>query len=209
AVGGYDYTPALLPALEWLVEAQSAPEAQPRRLVIACAGLQSARRVIETTLPHIQSSLKSQLPVAYLAERNGYLCTHRWFGAALRRTSGELTAEQARGLAKLGLWAHQTLSGERSEITLLQQENAAWERISSGVEHIPSTNGHAGSNHQDCTYRRKGYCFVSLAEERVKAASIVVTTHAGLFDDLSYDHSMLAGIEARLILDADLLEEEN
>ncbi|HWS85175.1 MAG TPA: helicase C-terminal domain-containing protein, partial [Ktedonobacteraceae bacterium] len=121
----------------------------------------------------------------------------------------ELTAEQARGMAKLGLWAHQTLSGERSEITLLQQENAAWERISSGVEHIPSTNGHAGSKHQDCTYRRKGYCFVSLAEERVKAASIVVTTHAGLFDDLSYDHSMLASIQARLILDADLLEEEN
>lgn len=209
AVGGYDYTPALLPALEWLVEAQSAPGAQPRRLVIACAGLQGARRLIETTLPHIQSSLKSQLPVAYLAERNGYLCTHRWFGAALRRTSGELTAEHARGLAKLGLWAHQTLSGERSEITLLQQENAAWERISSGVEHIPLPDTSAGLKHQDCTYRRKGYCFVSLAEERVKAASIVVTTHAGLFDDLSYDHSMLANIEARLILDADLLEEEN
>ena len=50
---------------------------------------------------------------------------------------------------------------------------------------------------------------MSLAEERVKAASIVVTTHAGLFDDLSYDHSLLANIEARLILDADLLEEEN
>ena len=209
AVGGYDYTPALLPALEWLVEAQSAPEAQPRRLIIACAGLQGARRLIETTLPYIQSSLKSQLPVAYLAERNGYLCTHRWFGAALRRTSGELTAEQARGLAKLGLWAHQTLSGERSEITLLQQENAAWERISSGIEHIPLSDTSVGLKHQDCTYRRKGYCFVSLAEERVKAASIVVTTHAGLFDDLSYDRSMLASIEARLILDADLLEEEN
>ncbi len=214
AVGGYDYTPALLPALEWLIEAQSDPGAQPRRLVIACAGLQGARRLIEITLPRIQSSLKSQLPVAYLAERSGYLCTHRWFGAALRRTSGELTAEQARGLAKLGLWAHQTLSGERNEITLLQQENAAWERISSGVEHIPLTDAHVGSKdaglkHQDCTYRRKGYCFVSLAEERVKAASIVVTTHAGLFDDLSYDHSMLASVEARLILDADLLEEEN
>ncbi|HEY4036520.1 MAG TPA: exonuclease domain-containing protein [Ktedonobacteraceae bacterium] len=208
AVGGYDYTPALLPALEWLVEAQSTPGVQPRRLVIACASLQGARRLIETTLPHIQSSLNSQLPVAYLAERNGYLCTHRWFGAALRRTSGELTAEQARGLAKLGLWAHQTLSGERSEITLLQQENAAWERISSGIEHIPSTDAQTGLK-SDCTYRRKGYCFVSLAEERVKAASIVVTTHAGLFDDLSYDHSLLANIEARLILDADLLEEEN
>lgn len=209
AVGGYDYAPsALLPALEWLIEAQSTPGSQHRRLVIACASLQGARRLIETTLPQMQKSLSSQLPVAYLAERNGYLCTHRWFGAALRRTSGELTAEQARGLAKLGLWAHQTLSGERSEITLLQQENPAWERISSGVEHFPSTDG-STVKHRDCTYRRKGYCFVSLAEERVKAASVVVTTHAGLFDDLSYDHSLLASIQSRLILDADLLEEEN
>ena len=209
AVGGYDYTPALLPALEWLVEGQANSATEPRRLVIACAGLQSARRLIETTLPTIQRSLKTQLPVAYFAERSGYLCTHRWFGSALRRTSGELTAEQARGLAKLGLWAYHTLTGERSEITLLQQENAAWERISSGIEHMPSINASDGLKHQNCTYRRNGYCFVSLAEERVKAASIVVTTHAGLFDDLSYEHSMLAGIKARLILDADLLEEEN
>jgi ATP-dependent DNA helicase DinG len=208
AVGGYDYTPALLPALEWLIAAQSAAEAQPRRLVIACASLQGTRRLIETTLPRLQQSLKSQLPVAYLAERNGYLCTHRWFGAALRRNSGELTAEEARGLAKLALWAHQTTSGERGEITLLQQEQAAWERVSSGVEHFPSPDAPVG-NHQDCTYRRKGYCFVSLAEERVKAARIVVTTHAGLFDDLLYEHSLLANIQARLLLDADLLEEEN
>ncbi len=209
AVGGYDYTPALLPALEWLIEGQANSATEPRRLVIACAGLQSARRLIETTLPTIQRSLKTQLPVAYFAERSGYLCTHRWFGSALRRTSGELTAEQARGLAKLGLWAYHTLTGERSEITLLQQENAAWERISSGIEHMPSINASDGLKHQDCAYRRNGYCFVSLAEDRVKAASIVVTTYAGLFDDLSYEHSMLAGIKARLILDADLLEEEN
>src|SRR5437588_9018462 len=153
AVGGYDYTPALLPALEWLVEAQSAPEAQPRRLVIACAGLQSARRVIETTLPHIQSSLKSQLPVAYLAERNGYLCTHRWFGAALRRTSGELTAEQARGLAKLARWAQQTLTGERSELTMLPQEITAWERICSGVERVRLDDGKGDTPYSRCLYR--------------------------------------------------------
>jgi Rad3-related DNA helicase len=147
--------------------------------------------------------------VAYLAEDGGYLCTHRWFGAALRRTSGELTAEQARGLAKLGLWAQQTLTGERSELTLLPQEMTAWERISSGVERIPSAVPHVGTPYERCTYRLKGYCFVSRAQERVKEARIVVTTHAGLFDDLSRPHSLLASIDRRLILDADLLEEEN
>lgn len=209
-LGGSDYTPALLPALEWLSDElfETYSGTSPRRLLIACSNQQSARRLIETVLPRLQASLKSQLPVAYLAEHGGYLCTHRWFGAALRRTSGELTAEQARGLAKQGIWAQQTLTGERGELTMLPHEITAWDRISSGAEHIPTADGRIGNAYERCVYRRKGYCFVSRAEERVKAAKIVVTTHAGLLDDLTHSHSLLAAIDRRLILDADLLEEE-
>ena len=207
--GGSDYTPGLLPALEWLVERGQGDEGGViRRLVIACPNQQAARRLVEAVLPQMQAALKSSLAVAYLAERGGYLCVHRWFGAALKRTSGQLTAEQGRGMAKLGLWAQQTLTGERGELTMLPQEMDAWQRISSGVERIPSVDERAGTAYQRCLYRRKGYCFVSRAEERVNAASIVVTTHAGLFDDLSSSHSLLAAIPQRIILDADLLEDE-
>jgi DNA polymerase III epsilon subunit family exonuclease len=224
AVEGYDYTPVLLPALEWLkegavearAEASPAPTAPAqeqgaslRRMVVACTTQQQARRLMETVLPKLQAFLESHFSVAYLAEHSGYLCTHRWFGAALRRTSGELSAEQARGLAKLGLWANQTESGERSEITLLPQELGAWDRISSGVERVPSGDARFGTSYQRCNYRRKGYCFVSRAEERVNAAQIVVTTHTALFDDLALQHSLLAPITARIVLDADMLEEEN
>ncbi len=211
-IGANDYTPVLLPALEWLCEAQMnvMGELAPlRRLVIACANQQGARHLVERVLPRLRTYLKDQLPAAYLAERDGYLCVHRWFGSALRRTSGELSAEQARGLAKLALWAQQTLTGERSELTMLPQEIPAWERISSGVERVSLADGRVETPYQRCLYRKKGYCFVSRAEERVKAARIVVTTHAGLFDDLSSPHSLLQAFEHRLILDADLLEEES
>lgn len=210
-VGANDYTPALLPALEWLkaatAEAAQAGNELPR-LLITCASSQVARRLTDEVLPRLQASLASELPGAYLAERGGYLCTHRWFGSALRRTSGELSAEQARGMAKLALWAYQTRTGERTELTLLPQESAAWERISSGVEDVPLAESRGETPYQHCLYRRKGYCFVSQAEERVKAAQIVVTTHAGLLDDLTSSHSLLNSIERRVILDADLLEEE-
>ncbi len=207
--GGNEYIPALLPVLEWVGAASVPPDEPLRRVVIACANQQQAKRLIEEVLPRLQSNLKSALPVAYLAEHGGYLCTHRWFGAALRRTSGELTAEQARGLAKLGLWAQQTTTGQRSELTLLPQEIPAWERISTGAERLPSADTRSKTVYQRCTYRQKGYCFVQLAEERVQAAQAVVTTHEGLFDDLSAPHSLLASIPHRLILDADLLEDEN
>ena len=209
-LGGNDYTPALLPALEWLCETpvDANVPSPTRKLVVACASQQNARRLIDEILPRLQTALKCNLPVAYLTEHGGYLCVHRWFGAALHRTSGELSAEQARGLAKLGLWAQQTSTGERSELTLLPQEITAWERISSGVERIPSVDARSGTPYERCVYRQKGYCFVRLAEERVKNATIVVTTHAGLLDDLSRPHSLLTDIDRRIILDADLLEDE-
>lgn len=207
-VGANDYSPALLPALEWLANAHKDAHATSPCLVIAVATAQGARRLTERVLPRLQTSLQSALPVAYLAEREGYLCLHRWFGTALRRTSGELTAEQARGVAKLAIWAQQTQSGERSELTLLPQEIAAWERISSGVEHVSLIDSRAGTPYERCQYRKNGYCFSSRAEERVKQASIIVTTHAGLLDDLTSPRSLLKGIPHRLILDADLLEEE-
>lgn len=208
-IGGNDYTPALLPVLEWLVPSSTDAQNQSKRLVIACANRQSARRLMTEILPRLQATLKSNLPVAYLARKNGYLCLHRWFGPALRRTSGELTAEQARGLAKFGLWVQQTHTGELSELTLLPQETTAWERISSGIERIPPADTRSGTPYERCTYWGKGYCFVSIAEKRVKQATIVVTTHAGLLDDLSSTHSLLSSIEHRLILDADVLEEES
>lgn len=207
-LGGSNYGPVLYPALEWLMQPDTAHDSSRRRLVIACVNQQSARHLIERVLPRLWELLKQSRPTAYLAERNGYFCTHRWFGAALRRASGELKAEEARGLAKLGLWAQQTLTGERGEISLLSQEAMAWERVRSGVERIPPANASSGTAYERCVYRRKGYCFVSRAGERVSAADVVVTTHAGLLDDLSRAPSLLASIERRIILDADLLEDE-
>jgi len=212
-IGANDSTPALLPALQWVCqssteEAGAGDSPSPRRLVIACANAQAARRLVDNVLPRLQTQLNRQVNVAYLAERGGYLCIHRWFGSALRRTSGELSAEQARGLAKLALWAQQTLTGERSELTILPQEITAWERICSGVERVPLADGRGDTPYQHCLYRRKGYCFVSRAEERVSAANVIVTTHAGLLDDLSSTNSLLKDVSRRLILDADLLEEE-
>ncbi|MEO7019130.1 MAG: exonuclease domain-containing protein [Ktedonobacteraceae bacterium] len=208
-VGAHDYTPALLPALEWLSTSTADPACEKApRLLIACANAHVARRLVDEVLPHLQASLPRQLPIAYLAERGGYLCTHRWFGSALRRTSGELSAEQARGMAKLALWAYQTRTGEKSELTLLLQEHSAWDRISSGVEQVSLADGRGETPYKRCLYQRNGYCFVSHAEERAKAAQIVVTTHAGLLDDLASPRSLLRSVERRLILDADQLEEE-
>jgi ATP-dependent DNA helicase DinG len=211
ALGGADYLPVLLAVLEWLAEASTAaapPALSPPRLLISCASTQFAYRLKDALLPHLQRRAGSRLSVAYLAERDGYLCLHRWFGPAQFRLGGAPGSEEARAFAKLALWAQQTLTGERGELTLLPQELATWERICSGGERLPAGDGRAGDIYERCAYRRRGYCFYERAEERVRGAQIVVTTHAGLLDDLSSPHPLLSEIPYRLILDADLLEDE-
>lgn len=206
-VGANDYTPALLPTLEWLAQATRADGAS-ECLVIAAANTLAARRLIDRVLPRLQASLKTELPVAYLAERDGYLCLHRWFSPAIRRTSGELTAEQARGTAKLAIWAQQTPTGERGELTLLPQEITAWQRICSNIEHIASGDRGAETPSARCSYRKNGYCFSYRAEQRVRQARLVVTTHAALLDDLTSKRPLLKEAAHYLILDADMLEDE-
>ncbi|WP_052888342.1 exonuclease domain-containing protein [Thermogemmatispora carboxidivorans] len=210
-LGSDDYGPLLLTALEWLKNASKQTEAASRplpRLLIVCASTQAAYRIRDSLLPRLQEQLGARFSVAYLAERDGYLCLHRWFGAAQVRVGGGPRSEEARAFAKFTLWAQETLTGERGELTLLPYEVASWERICSGSERLVASDERLGSIYERCAYRRKGYCFYQRAEERVRAAQIVVTTHAGLFDDLSSSHSLLSEIPYRLILDADLLEEE-
>ncbi|WP_376794287.1 exonuclease domain-containing protein [Thermogemmatispora sp.] len=210
-LGSDDYLPLLLAVLEWLKEtaAQARVASLPLpRLVIACASTQMAYRIRDTFLPRLQKLLGAHCTVAYLAERDGYLCLHRWFGTAQVRAGGGPRPEEARAFAKFTLWAQETLTGERGELTLLPHEVATWERICSGGERLVASDERLGCIYERCAYRRKGYCFYQRAEERVRAAQIVVTTLAGLLDDLSSPHSLLREIPYRLILDADLLEEE-
>ncbi|MBE3567320.1 MAG: hypothetical protein IMW90_16510 [Thermogemmatispora sp.] len=210
-LGGDDYVPLLLAVLEWLKDAArqaGAASLSLPRLLISCASTQAAYRIRDTLLPRLQEQLGARFAVAYLAERDGYLCLHRWFGTAQMRVGGGPRSEESRAFAKFTLWAQETLTGERGELTLLPHEVASWERICSGGERLVASDERLGSIYERCAYRRKGYCFYQRAEERVRAAQIVVTTHAGLLDDLSSSHSLLSEIPYRLILDADLLEEE-
>jgi ATP-dependent DNA helicase DinG len=207
-VGANDYTPALLPALEWVSRAAQGDLGEQICLVIAVANAQGARRLYDTTLPRLQAMLKIELPTAYLAERDGYLCLHRWFSPALQHTGGELTGEQARGIAKLAIWAQQTLTGERSELTLLPYEVTAWERIASGDEHDALLDEQDETPYAHCPYRKHGYCFSARAEDRVRRAKVLVTSHAGLLDDLTSPRSLLKQVRHFLILDADMLEDE-
>jgi DNA polymerase III epsilon subunit family exonuclease len=186
----------LTPALRWAGEHEG-------RLLISVANAESMARVITRALPaaFVSAGLDPEaLPIAELVEQEAYLCLHRWFGAAREARNGVLPRDIARGLAKLTVWASQTRTGVRSEVSLAGQEAVAWERAQAGADFADSSD--------TCIYRRDGYCFVTRATNAARDARIVVTTHAALAAHLAGNDERLPEATHVLVLDAHLLEEE-
>jgi ATP-dependent DNA helicase DinG len=184
----------LAPAVAWAHE-------QGERVIVSAADGESLRRLARHLLPRAYTAAgvaPADVPAAELAERDAYLCLHRWFGAARLARDGQLPHELARGLAKLTVWAGVTRTGTVSEVALAGQEQAAWDRARSGVEFADSIAG--------CAYRRDGYCLVARAQDAAAEARLVLTTHRGLAAHLAGEDDLLPAAARVLVLDAHLLD---
>jgi DNA polymerase III epsilon subunit family exonuclease len=187
---------ALVPALEWA-------DAHEGQVLVSAADGETARTLARTILPELIERMgiaPGRLPIAEVAERETYLCLHRWFGAARLAHDDVLSRDLTRGLARLAVWAVQTQTGSRIEIALPGAEAQAWERVRDGIEFA---GGGAG-----CTYRRKGYCFTAQAERQAQTARLLVTTHTALARSLAGTDPMLPTVARLIVLDAHLLEDE-
>ncbi len=142
----------LIPMLAWALPAS-------HRLVIAAATPAAARAIVEVHLPNAlgQLGLPAEPPptVALCAEPRDYLCLHRWYGPL--RTAVAPAPETMRGLAKLTVWAHDTTTGARDEISLPTMEAPAWDLVrgSSTYTEMPG-----------CAYRERGWCFAPRGRRR-------------------------------------------
>ena len=173
------------------------------RAIVSVGTSEAAGQLVQQVVPRAYEAAgidPSDVRVAELAEREHYLCLHRWFGAARAPRDGAPLRDLSRGLAKLTVWAGQTLTGARSEVALAGQELDAWERVRSGIDFADST--------ADCAYLRDGYCFVARAQQNATEAQVVVTTHAALAAHLTGRDCTLPTASRVLVLDTHLLEDE-
>lgn len=184
---------SLLGAMRWAQQ-------QGRPLVIAAANAGACRRLMQETLPPLWASLPRTPRVEFLVEPEKYLCLHRWFGGGRLPRNGHLPADMTRGLAKLTIWLHYSLSGIRDDLVLMPQEQAAWDLVRAGPAYLHDLPG--------CRYAQHGYCFFKRARDAAATADVLVTTHAALLAYLSTDGAGLAQASHLLVLDAHLLEEE-
>ena len=188
----------LASALTWV-------KAQPdKTLLVSVADTDSLSRLIHTSLPLAFEAARlptEALCVTELAERESYLCLHRWFGIANHAGhDATLSQEMARGLAKLTVWAGKTETGSRGEVALAGSELGAWERCAPAP--ISPTR-----------YRPASIVAMAIALSRAPSspparAQVILTTHAALAAYLVGSDDLVPSTSRVLLLDAHLLEEE-
>ena len=138
----------------------------------------NARAVISTNTINLQEQLVGQdipiarrllaeagiafddLHVAQLKGRRNYLCLLRW---SATRLTGSMSADEARVLVRLLFWLGVTETGDRAELNLRREEDAAWARVS-------AQDG--GCLSMQCAYVRDGSCFLHRAKRRAESAQI-------------------------------------
>ncbi len=186
-----------------LAAALRATSASDEHLLVSAANSEEMSRIAREVVPLALADAgiaSSETSITELDEHEAYLCLHRWFGAARSAWDETLPRDVARGVAKLTVWAGQTRTGARAEVSLAGPELAAWERARAGGEFADAR--------PSCVYRREGYCFAARAQEMAQEARVVVTTHAALAAHLAGKSSLLPEARRVLVLEAHLLEEE-
>jgi DNA polymerase-3 subunit epsilon/ATP-dependent DNA helicase DinG len=137
-----------------------------------------------------------ELRVAQLKGRRNYLCLLRWSGTS---HASNLSSDEARVLIRLLFWLGHTDTGDRAELNLRREEDAAWGRIS-------AQDG--GCLSMQCAYVRDGSCFLLRAKKRAEAAHLLIVNHALLLSDVRTGGNVLPEYQHLVIDEAHHLEDE-
>jgi DNA polymerase-3 subunit epsilon/ATP-dependent DNA helicase DinG len=172
------------------------------RTVVSTNTINLQEKLVASDIPLARKILASagltpaDLRVAQLKGRANYLCLLRWAAA---RHAPTLTAEEAQVLVRMLFWLARTETGDRAELNLRRNEDAAWRRFSANDASCLSSQ---------CIYVRDGSCFLHRAKKRAEAAHVLVVNHALLLSDIATGGNVLPEYQHLVVDEAHHLEDE-
>ena len=182
-------------SLAYLVPAALHTLSGGRTVIVSTNTINLQEQLVAKDIPAAQSVLRAigypddALFTAQLKGRSNYLCYRRWSHS---KTSIDMTIPEARLMAKTMVWLESTASGDRSELRLNRDDQAAFTRISAqGARGCPAPDGP---------------CFLRAARGRAHNADIVVINHSLLLADLVMGGGLLPEHDALIIDEAHHLE---
>lgn len=132
-------------------------------------------------LPHVQRALGSTLRCHLLKGRANYLCRYR-LHRQLEHISDASTQEQS-ALADILSWSENTVSGDISELSQINEKSSIFSNVTSTVENCTGA---------ECPFW--GNCFVVQARKKAQESDLLVVNHHLLFADLALKQDGFAEI---------------
>jgi DNA polymerase-3 subunit epsilon/ATP-dependent DNA helicase DinG len=178
----------LTPALLWALQNQ-------QRVVISTNTINLQEQLLNRDIPQLKAALGLSFSAALLKGRGNYLCPRRFEFTRRRHVA---TAEELRVLAKVLIAAQTDWNGDRGEISLRNDEESAWQRLSAADEICAETQ---------CETRMNGRCPFFKARRVAEGAHLLVVNHALLISDALSENMVLPDYDYLIIDEAHQLED--
>ncbi len=184
-------------SMAYLVPAAMYAAQRGERVVISTNTINLQDQLYNKDIPDLQRIFATAgLPpfrAVLLKGRSNYLCLKRYH--ELRRLD-TLSGEEVRTLLKIQLWLPTTKSGDRTELPLIDREQAVWNKVNVSVETCTGAR---------CPHFRE--CYFFRARRAAEAAHLVVVNHALLIADLAAASQVLPPYDHLVIDEAHNLED--
>lgn len=152
----------LLPALAWA-------KTNKRRVVISTGTINLQHQLIDKDIPVALDISGLKAKVVLLKGRQNYICLRRLTDACAEH---DLFEENQQELENLKSWSENSLTGEKTELTVMPSLNV-WSRVCSESDACMGMR---------CPFREK--CFVMKVRKDASTADIIVVNHHLLFSDI-------------------------
>jgi ATP-dependent DNA helicase DinG len=145
-----------------------------RKVVVATATIALQEQLLKKDVPLVEAILAEHgrtLTVAIVKGLQNFLCLRRFEEA---RIDARLDGSPPPGFAEIEAWARTTETGDRSELTELGDDAAAWHAVQSSTE---TRLGNACPHHERC--------FITKMRKNADEAQLVIVNHHLLMADLA------------------------
>ncbi|MCR4398514.1 MAG: exonuclease domain-containing protein, partial [Firmicutes bacterium] len=157
-------------SLAYLVPAAGFARLNHERLIVSTHTINLQEQLWEKDIPLVKDRLGIDFGTALLKGRANYACLRRW-RALVARAPG-MPPDEAKFVARLAVWLSETVTGDKSELGLLPEQEPLWDAIASDAD---SCEGQA------CPYGSS--CYFQAARSAAGRADIIVVNHSLVLTD--------------------------
>ncbi len=143
-----------------------------QKIIISTATINLQEQILSREIPFIKKYVDPDLSVLCVKGRQNYLCIYRFH--QLLASSQQHMFYEKKYLDDIARWAKETHSGDRAEISWLQDNSSLWHEISS------STSQCLGSQCPE-----ESMCFINRLRKKAAASRLLVVNHHLFFSDLA------------------------